>query len=52
MKALDVVQGQSTTNATAVAQFAAVAALQGTDEEILELRARFQKRRDAMVAGL
>jgi len=52
IKALDVVQGQSTTNATAVAQFAAVAALQGSDDEIRELRQRFQKRRDAMVRGL
>ncbi|MFO0677858.1 MAG: pyridoxal phosphate-dependent aminotransferase [Polyangiaceae bacterium] len=52
VKALDVVQGQSTTNATAVAQFAAVAALEGPDDEIVELRTRFQKRRDAMVRGL
>jgi aspartate aminotransferase len=52
VKALDLVQGQSTTNATAVAQHAAVAALNGPASEIEELRARFQKRRDAMVSAL
>jgi aspartate aminotransferase len=51
-KQLDLVQGQSTTNAAAVAQHAAVAALTGPQDEILSLRATFQKRRDAMVAAL
>lgn len=51
-KVLDVVQGQSTTNATAVAQYAALAALTGPQGEIEAIRARFQARRDAMVAGL
>jgi aspartate aminotransferase len=52
VKALDVVQGQSTTNATAVAQHAAVAALKTPIEEFAGIRATFQKRRDAMVKGL
>jgi aspartate aminotransferase len=52
IKALDVVQGQSTTNATAVAQHAAVAALKTPLEEFAGIRATFQKRRDAMVKGL
>ena len=52
IRALDVVQGQSTTNATAVAQHAAVAALKTPLEEFAGIRAMFQKRRDAMVKGL
>jgi aspartate aminotransferase len=52
IKALDVVQGQSTTNPTAVAQHAAVAALKGPIEDFARIRAEFQKRRDAMVSGL
>jgi aspartate aminotransferase len=52
IKALDVVQGQSTTNPTAVAQHAAVAALKGPADDFIRVRAEFQKRRDAMVAGL
>jgi aspartate aminotransferase len=52
IKALDVVQGQSTTNVTAVAQHAATAALRLPLEDFAPQRARFQKRRDAMVAGL
>jgi aspartate aminotransferase len=51
-KALDVVQGQSTTNPTAVAQYAALAALSGPQEEVAKMRASFEKRRGAMVAGL
>jgi aspartate aminotransferase len=50
--ALDTVQGQSTTNPSAVAQYAALAALSGPQDEVSAMRARFQKRRDAMVAGL
>jgi aspartate aminotransferase len=53
VKALDVVQGQSTTNPTAVAQHAAIAALRGgTADEFGRIRATFEKRRNAMVAGL
>jgi aspartate aminotransferase len=51
-KALDVVQGQSTTNPSAVAQYAALAALNGPQEEVAKMRAVFEKRRGAMVAGL
>ena len=51
-KALDTVQGQSTTNPTAVAQQAALAALTGPQEEVERMRATFEKRRTAMVEGL
>ena len=51
-KALDMVQGQSTTNATAIAQHAAVAALTGPQEEVERMRAAFQARRGVMVEGL
>jgi len=51
-KALDTVQGQSTTNPTAVAQHAAMAALTGPQDEVERMRATFEKRRDAMIAGL
>jgi aspartate aminotransferase len=51
-KALDTVQGQSTTNAAAVAQQAALAALEGPLDDLLAMRATFQKRRDVMVNGL
>ncbi len=51
-KALDTVQGQSTTNATAVAQHAAIAALTGPQTEVEKMRGVFEKRRTAMVEGL
>jgi len=51
-KALDVVQGQSTTNAAAVSQYAAIAALSGPQEEVERMRLAFSSRRDVMVAGL
>jgi aspartate aminotransferase len=51
-RALDTVQGQSTTNATAIAQHAAVAALTGPQGEVEKMRAAFEKRRDVMVAEL
>jgi aspartate aminotransferase len=49
---LDTVQGQSTTNATAVAQHAALAALLGPQEETLRMRRTFQARRNIMMEGL
>jgi len=52
VKALDVIQGQSTTNPTAVAQHAAIAALKTPLADFERIRAMFEKRRDAMVAGL
>jgi aspartate aminotransferase len=51
-KVLDVVQGQSTTNATAIAQHAAVAALTGPQEEVERMRSAFEKRRTVMVEAL
>jgi aspartate aminotransferase len=51
-KALDVVQGQSTTNPTAVAQYAALAALTGPQEDVERMRQTFEKRRNTMVAAL
>jgi len=51
-KALDTVQGQSTTNATAIAQHAAIAALTGPQETVEAMRLAFQKRRSVMVEGL
>ncbi len=51
-KACDVVQGQSTTNPSAVAQHAALAALTGPQDEVEKMRAIFEKRRNAMVGGL
>jgi len=52
VKALDVVQGQSTTNASAVAQYAAAAAMRIPIADFARTRAMFERRRDAMVAGL
>jgi aspartate aminotransferase len=51
-KALDTIQGQSTTNASAIAQHAAVAALSGPQGEVEKMRAAFEKRRNVMVEGL
>jgi aspartate aminotransferase len=51
-KALDTVQGQSTTNPTAIAQHTAVAALTGPQSEIEKMRGAFEKRRKHMVEGL
>jgi aspartate aminotransferase len=52
VKALDTVQGQSTTNAAAVSQHAAVAALRSPIEDFARIRAMFEKRRNAMVGAL
>ncbi len=51
-KALDTVQGQSTTNATAIAQHAALAAITGPQDEVEKMRQQFEKRRTVMVEGL
>ncbi|MEZ4263903.1 MAG: pyridoxal phosphate-dependent aminotransferase [Polyangiaceae bacterium] len=51
-KALNVVQGQSTTNPTALAQRAAVAALEGPFAEIAKMRDAFEKRRNVMLEEL
>src|SRR5262249_23658768 len=51
-KALEVRQSQSTTNAAAVSQAAAVAALNGPRDEVHAMRAAFSRRRTRMVEGL
>ncbi|MBK9264093.1 MAG: pyridoxal phosphate-dependent aminotransferase [Polyangiaceae bacterium] len=51
-KMLDMVQSQSTTNATAAAQAAAVAALVGPQDEVRMMREAFERRRNLMVEGL
>jgi aspartate aminotransferase len=51
-KALDVIQGQSTTNPTALSQEAAVQALTGPRDEVAHMRAAFRERRNRMVQGL
>jgi aspartate aminotransferase len=50
--ALDLVQGQSTSNAAAVAQHAALAALTGPQDTVEAMRSKFERRRDVMVSGL
>jgi aspartate aminotransferase len=52
VKAMDTLQGQSTTNPTAVAQAAALAALTGPQDSVVAMHAEFDKRRRAMVEGL
>jgi aspartate aminotransferase len=51
-RALAKVQGQSTTNPTAVAQAAAEAALLGPRDEVARMREVFARRRQKMVDGL
>ena len=45
-------QGQSTTNAAAVSQAAALAAIEGPTDELETMRVEFDKRRKVMVARL
>jgi aspartate aminotransferase len=52
IKAMDTLQGQSTTNAAAVAQAAATAALTSSQDSVVAMHAEFDKRRRAMVDGL
>ena len=51
-KALDTMQSQSTSNAAAISQAAAEAALRGSREPLEAMRAAFEKRRNVMVEGL
>jgi aspartate aminotransferase len=51
-KIIDVVQSQSTTNAAAISQAAAVAALSGPRDELVAMRDAFARRRNLMVEGL
>jgi aspartate aminotransferase len=52
IKAMDTLQGQSTTNPAAIAQAAALAAITGSQESVQAMHAEFDKRRRAMVDGL
>jgi aspartate aminotransferase len=45
-------QSQLTSNPNTIAQYAALAALQGPDDDMLQMRAAFERRRDLMVEGL
>ena len=51
-KALDVIQGQSTTNPSSISQEAAIAALSGPRDDFAKMQAAFQERRNYMVEGL
>lgn len=51
-RACDTLQGQATTNPAAMAQQAAIAALEGPWEPIEAMRAAFARRRAALVEGL
>jgi aspartate aminotransferase len=51
-EALATIQGQSTTNPSAVAQAAAVAALRGPRDSVESMRSAFERRRGLMVEGL
>jgi aspartate aminotransferase len=49
---MSTLQGQSTTNATAVSQAAALAAVTGPDDDLERMRLEFDRRRRSMVDGL
>ena len=52
LAAMTKLQGQSTNNPASISQWAAVEALNGSQEFLTEWRAVFQQRRDFVVAGL
>ncbi|WP_406854441.1 pyridoxal phosphate-dependent aminotransferase [Alsobacter sp. KACC 23698] len=52
MKAMDMVQGQQTSGACSIAQWAAVEALNGPQDYIAKARAAFEERRDLVVSML
>ena len=52
IEAMGTLQGQSTTNAAAVSQGAALAALEGPTDELEKMRLEFDKRRKYMVGAL
>jgi aspartate aminotransferase len=52
IKAMDFVQGQQTSGASTIAQWAAVAALDGPQDHLAKFRAAFQERRDLVVSML
>ncbi|GEP11416.1 pyridoxal phosphate-dependent aminotransferase [Methylobacterium gnaphalii] len=52
IKAMDFVQGQQTSGATSISQWAAVAALEGPQDHLVRFRQAFQSRRDLVVSML
>jgi aspartate aminotransferase len=50
--AMATIQGQSTTNASSISQQAAIAALNGSEDEVVRMNASFKSRHDFFVAGL
>ncbi len=52
IEAMGTLQGQSTTNAAAVSQAAALAALEGPTDELEKMRLEFDQRRQYMLAAL
>ncbi|MEH3117804.1 MAG: pyridoxal phosphate-dependent aminotransferase [Methylorubrum populi] len=52
IKAMDFVQGQQTSGASSISQWAAVAALDGTQAHLARFKAAFQERRDLVVSML
>jgi aspartate aminotransferase len=52
VKAMAKIQGQSTSNPTSIAQWAAVEALTGPQDSVLRMKDEFVKRRDFLVEGL
>ena len=50
--AMATIQGQSTTNAATMSQHAAIAALNGPQDEVARMNASFRQRHDFFVAGL
>jgi aspartate aminotransferase len=52
IEAMDTLQGQSTTNAAAVSQAAALAAIEGSTDEVEKMRQAFDSRRKYMVQAL
>ena len=52
IKAMDFVQGQQTSGASTISQWAAVAALEGPQDHLAEFRVAFQTRRDLVVSML
>ncbi len=51
-KAMDMIQGQGTSSATTVSQFAALEALRAPATDLEKMRGLFQARRDRLVKGL
>jgi aspartate aminotransferase len=52
IKAMDLLQGQQTSGACSIAQWAAVEALEGPQDHLLAFRKAFQERRDLVVSML